>query len=190
MAERVRKQIEGRLIPGDYKIRPERQAFDSFPADHFEYAELHKRPRSVRADRRFLRALIDEIQPVDLTDVTPDRIETLKRKCAQRGHSPTTINMMIRHLSSVFSHAVKRNDPTENPFREVRKLPVDKKPCRFLDKEQIAALLQITRRKGRDIHIVFALGIYAGLGHNEIVNARWEWLDFDHETIAVSPGRD
>ena len=41
-----------------------------------------------------------------------------------------------------------------------------------------------------NIYIVFALGIYAGLRKIEIVNARWEWFDFDNKLIVIKEHDD
>jgi len=46
-------------------------------------------------------------------------------------------------------------------------------------------VLEAGEKHGDNILLVFALGIYAGLRKNEIVNARWGWFEFDQNTITL-----
>lgn len=186
LAERIRKEVEGRLSLGQYSVRPVRQQFAPFKRDYLAYAEMHKRPRTVDGDRRYLEVLEAHVRPTHLDDVTPEAIESLKRKWASTGHAPTTLNIMIRHLSAAFGWAVKQGLLAENPCAKVSKVRVDQKPARFLSPEQIQKVLGIAEKHGRDIHFAIALGIYAGLRRVEIVNARWEWFDFDRDLVTVT----
>jgi integrase len=186
IAERIRREVESRLLLGQYKVQPARVPFSQFRAGYLDHARLHKRPRTVDNDERFLDILEQELHPVDLGDVTTEGIEALKRRCLKRGHSSTTINMMLRHLSAAFGHAVKQGHLAENPVKKVSRVRVESKPPRFLTQEQVRKVLEVAEQHGRDIQLVFALGIYAGLRRLEIVNARWEWFDFDRGVITVT----
>jgi integrase len=68
----------------------------------------------------------------------------------------------------------------------VTRLKVDRNPPKYLQKDEIDRLLETAATHGRNMHLVFGLGIYAGLRKNEIVNARWEWFSFKRKLITLS----
>ena len=105
---------------GDYRKKPVKVFYDEFKALYLDFAGLNKSPRTVLDDKRFLKILEEELHPRDLSDVTAQKIEQLKLTRQKKKNSPTTINMMLRHLSSVFSFAVVQNYLSENPFKQVK----------------------------------------------------------------------
>ena len=100
--------------------------------------------------------------------------------------SPHSINDALRQLQAIYNYAIKWDLVTRNPVQGVERLRVEKNPPKYLTREELGRVLSIAERHGRDIHWVYALGIYAGLRRNEIVNARWEWFDFKHKLITLS----
>lgn len=186
VARRLAKHIEKQLILGMHAVPDEKTPIDSFLEQYFPYAEAHKSSKTVLIDRWAIKELGKRIPIRYLQDVTPNQIENFKCALKDSGLSSNSINIHLRHLSSIFGVAVKWGLLRKNPFSGIPKFKVEKNPPRFLSKDQIEKVLSIAQNHGRDITLVFLLGIYAGLRRNEIANARWEWFDFDHKTLTLS----
>ncbi len=190
VARRVAKQLEKDIILGINEIPDEKCPLAEFRERYLEHARAHKRPNTVRTDTWAL-GLLQRYQPITLLNhLTSTKIEAFKQRLLAANFSPSSVNIALRHLSSVFGTAVKWNLLSRNPFSGVSKIKIEKTLPRFLTKDQIEHLLTIAETYGRDLYLVFLLGIYAGLRKNEIGHARWEWFDFDRKTITLSPHGD
>ncbi len=189
-ARRIANQIEKQLLLGTHSIPQDKYPLQTFLDRYYLYAKSHKRPKTVEIDRWALKELSKRVKIICLQDVTPPVIEKYKHELKESGLSANTINIHLRHLSSIFGMAVKWGLLSKNPFSGVNKYKTEKKPPLFLSKEQIETVLEIAKETGRDIFLVFLLGIYAGMRRNEIANARWEWFHFDLRTITLAPYGD
>lgn len=215
-AELLKAEIEVRLAKvarGEVEPVPVRK---DFPADRFwdEYEKLakvdNKRSASLDVERTYWREFIRFAKPATLGAITTHMGERYKaylkngeriaeprdENAHKRGRklgrlSDYSINSAIKHCRIVYNHAIKKGFVTgENPFAKVSLIKIDSEPkAVFLRKEQIVKVLKAAEAHGRDIHLVFALGIYAGLRKNEIVSAKWEWVRF-HQGFIEVPKQD
>lgn len=186
IARRIANKIEKDLILDIHQIPSSKIPIEDFLQRYFADAEIHKRPRTVQTDHRAIDTLRKYESVQYVSDITPEKIESFKRKMLNNGLCPTTVNIMLRHLSAVLGKAVKWELIPTNPVGRVNKLKISKNPPLYLSKEQSEIILGIAKRHGQNIYWIFALGLYAGMRKNEIVNARWEWFDFKRMTITIS----
>jgi len=104
----------------------------------------------------------------------------------RKGQNNLTINNTCVQLRAIFGHAKKLGYFSgQNPFGRFPRLPVDDKEINFLSLEQRDELLERAKERGRDIHLIIAMGVFAGLRLNEILNARWSWVDFNKGCLVV-----
>jgi len=61
------------------------------------------------------------------------------------GIAPYIINIEVTVLSVVFRTAMQHGVAFSNPVRDVQRLPVPKKPLRWLDGAEVARLLEAAR---------------------------------------------
>lgn len=100
-----------------------------------------------------------------------------------------TVNTRLISLKATVARAIKEGVYIgTNPFAGIEKLKIEPKPLRWLSRSEIDAVLDIAEMDGRDAHLYFALGIFAGLRKGEIVAARWDWIDFDNQILTVQAG--
>jgi len=187
VARRVVVQLEKQVVLGVHQVPNEKYPFDQFWERYFKYAETHKRPKTIQIDRWAIKELCNHQNVQCLQDLSTARIESFKEHLKRSGSSPNSVNIHLRHLSSIFGMVVKWGLLAKNPFSGIAKFKTEKKPPRFLTKEQIEILLEIAKKQGRDLYLVFLLGIFSGLRKNEIVNTRWEWFNFERRTITLTP---
>jgi len=92
-------------------------------------------------------------------------------------------------VSAIFAFAIERGLCTDNPARGVKKAPV-RKVERFLSEAEIARLAEAldaeTQRTGNSYpSAAIKLLLLTGCRRGEIVNLRWECVDFEHECLRL-----
>jgi len=186
-ALKLKEQIERQLAAGTYVADVLDTGIATFWTEYLEWAKLHKRPKTIEVETMFWNQFVGYCKPAKLGDVTTRDVERFKAKRVRDGLKPQSINNALRHLQAIYNYAHKLGYYSgHNPFQGVQRFKLEKNPPRFLKKKEIDRLVEIAAAHGQDIHFVFALGIYAGLRKNEIVNARWDWFDFDQRLITLS----
>jgi integrase len=124
-------------------------------------------------------------------DIKSSHVEKFKAKlkrCGKSGRPLTkgTINHFLRHLKAIFNQGITLGYFTGlNPVVGVALYRIPRTKPDFLTQDEIKALLDASEVHSENLHRVFILGIYSGMRKNEIVNARWEWFNFDEKLIHI-----
>jgi integrase len=154
--------------------------------------EHHLRPLlgAMRADR-VARADVERMRDAVTTGKTAEKIETGKKR---RAGSMTTggkgaAAQCVALASSVFAFAVARGLCASNPARGVKKAPV-RKLERFLSEAEIARLAEALDTEAQHTGNPYAssaikLLLLTGCRRGEIVNLRWEHVDFERECLRL-----
>ncbi len=186
VARAVQKKIEEELILGTHNIKPRDASVEAFQEKFFEYAKARKRPKTVEIDDYVWKTFVSDTKITRLCHVTKKGMEDFLHGLIKGGRKASSANVFLAHLGSIFTQAVKWEMIAENPCKGIPKFKVQEKKVVFLTPEEITTIMQIAERHGRNAHLIFALGIYAGLRRNEIANAKWEWFDLDQSIIHVT----
>jgi len=124
--------------------------------------------------------------------VTPGLIKEYRRHLQSRPKrsgallDETTVNDYIRDAGVVWKYLTAEEIyDGENPFKSVPKLAVSEKPSKARDWEEVKLVVEEAKKHGKDIFLVFALGMYLGIRRSEILRARWEHIDWDADTITI-----
>lgn len=155
------------------------------------YSDWSKTMRSYRTLQARIRALcrFSSCFPGLLPEqVTTAHIEQFRKWFRGEGVKNRTINETIAGLSGVYSYAIKMGLLVENPFRKIEMLKESKKMPKWLTGDEIDRVMQAAEEDSVNAHLFFAIGIYAGLRKNEILNARWGWFDFRLDFLHVQSG--
>jgi len=129
--------------------------------------------------------------PVQLSDITPDKIHAFKMHLLAEDYAKSTVRSNMLALSAIFRIAIKdlRCFGGANPVKGLDLPKADSRFPRFLDATEADTLLAAAKEHGRDMHLLTALGLYAGLRKNELINAQWSWIDFsDRGRVLVMAG--
>lgn len=186
-ALKIKEQIERDLATGKFVLEEVDTDVDVFWEEYLRWAQDHKRPATLEVEQIFWRQFTEFAKPIKLGDVTKANVERFKAKRKRDGLKPISINDAIKHLQAIYSHAKKLGYYSgDNPFVGVARFKTEKNPPKYLSKEQIEKVLTTAKECGRDIYLVFALGIYTGFRKQEIVNAKWEWFDFEQKLVTLS----
>lgn len=154
------------------------------------YLHSARRPHTVKTVMFEWRRFMDWAKPIRLSDVTPETIHRYKLHLLGKGYEKSTVRSSLCALSGAFSVCIKELHIMNgaNPCKGVE-LPEPNKPLpRYLSLEQVEAALTAAEIHSQDQHLVFALGILAGLRKGELVGARWEWYDGEKGLLTIRSG--
>lgn len=166
-------------------------SIDSFWNQYREWAVMYKAEATVKAEESHWKSFVDFARPTTLGSIEARHVVSYIRHRKKQGRSPTTINDTLTCLKSLYNRARElKLYEGGNPLDDVKRLPVETKPARFLSQAQIAAVMEAAAAHSPAIYRFIALGVYSGLRTREIVNARWEWFDFEQGTLTVQKAED
>jgi integrase len=168
----------------------------------------HKKTSTLRVDRgrieHHLRPLLGKLQADRMTRADVERM----RDAVSAGRTAEKITpgekrpsgtlakggkgaaaQCVTAVSAVFSFAIERGLRTANPARGVKKAPV-RKLERFLSEAEIARLAEALDAEEQRTSNPFPsaaikLLLLTGCRRGEIINLRWDQVDFEHECLRL-----
>jgi integrase len=160
---------------------------EPFLRRYFDWARnvKHKTERSISTDKSAVKQFLKHVPVTDLKDFHKELIDACISNMKKNEYKPATINIVIRVWKNLLNRAVDWGIVYKNPFSNVKQIKVVEKPMKFCTKQERDLFLEKAKENGANIHLVCALGFYAGLRKREISFARWEWFDFEENLIHV-----
>lgn len=168
----------------------------------------HKKPSTLKADRgriqhhlrpllgklradRIARADVERMRNAVTAGKTAQKIEDGEKRpsgsVAKGGKGVAAQSVTL--VGAIFAFAIERGLCADNPARGVKKAPV-RKVERFLSEAEIARLAAAldaeAERTGNPYpSVAIKLLLLTGCRRGEIVNLRWEHVDFEHECLRL-----
>lgn len=131
-----------------------------------------------------LHSFADDTSATRVSECSPDAIQRAVQARLAAGAAPRTINAIIEGMKALVTRATRQHwYAGPNPFIGFERIPQPTRHVRWLTQLQIAALLEAAHDDSRDAVLLFSLGIYAGLRISEIIEARWEWINWNAGVI-------
>ena len=148
-----------------------------------EYLEVYSKPnkRSFWRDAISVNHLKSFFGNKNIQEITPLDVERYKQKRLGKV-SPSTVNREITCPKHIFNKAKEWEKIRENPIASVKLFRVDEKRIRYLEKEEIARLIEVCPDYLNSIIIV---ALNTGMRKSEILNLKWSDVDFKNRIIYV-----
>ena len=191
-AKRKALQIKAQAILGasPQKERRERRAIPNlkgFVADHYlPFVRTYK--RSWRTDETVLRVhVLPHLGSLGLHEITSASIVELLTNMRGEGYAPGTIARVVVLLRFAFNLARKWKifECQDNPASSIP-VPADVQRNQFLDKTEIAKLVEVLREDENQVAArAILMLLLTGARRNEITHARWEHVDLEIGTFLV-----
>lgn len=162
-------------------LRDTQKTWAEFVVEFLAYSKAKKRPTTHTIDRWAIDTFTNIIKPYKITQLNPQQIEHWERE-RLKSVSPAQANKELRHLKSALSKAVQWKYLESNPAKYVKQSKIPKNPPRFLSKEEIKKLLSVATEQ---MKLIIQTFIYTGLRISELINLRWQDVDFKRMEIAV-----
>jgi integrase len=173
-ARRPRFQVSAIQSVGDLIAHAERDVAATLrPTSAGAYRKLH---------RRLLRAL-PAITP--LADLTRESCQRVIADLIAAGLRPASVVNLGKALHRLGACAVDSGLLTTNPMDGVSLPRIPERTRQVLTEVQRTAVLAAAASYGRDAHLLFAIGLHAGLRRSELLALRWCDLDVEQRVVHV-----
>jgi site-specific recombinase XerD len=123
-----------------------------------------------------------------LNEITSHDIEYYK-SYRLKEVSPTTCNININTLKSVFNIGIKFGWCVHNPVKEIARLKIPQKEKLSISDKEISVLLKEVEENSTMKNIIL-FGIYTGCRLNEILNLQWKDIDLKEKVIFIRNKED
>ena len=162
--------------------QPVRRTLVKFITEHKNYTDALYAKKTIELYQSSLRHLHSIVGNRFLTSLTVREVDLFKIMRNEKV-SITTVNIELRMLRAAFNTALKWKYLKENPFQGVRFLPVPDREPPYLSKDEFNKLISmISETWIKDVIITAAM---TGMRRGEIINLRWEDVNFHTKTIIV-----
>lgn len=153
-----------------------------------DYARLHKKPKSVEDDTRYINKDINpRLGSKSLSEIRSKDIVKIHSSLAG---TPIKANRLLALLSKIFnlSEEWEYRDPNTNPTQHIRKYKETPRE-RFLTQDEILTLEKVLADAERNnevspsvIHALRVL-LMTGARLQEVLTMKWEYVDFEEGKI-------
>ncbi len=160
-------------------VQKSKITFERLTESYLKYARTNK--ISWQRDCHSLKAMKSTFEGKLLYQITPLVIEGYKNARSQVVAS-ATVNRELACLKHMFTKAIQWQMTSSNPVKMVKMLKENNERLRYLKIDEIPKLMAQLPERLKPI-VNFAL--YTGMRKGEILNLKWEDLDFDQKIIFV-----
>jgi integrase len=163
------------------KLKKNIITFDSIAKKYFDSVEGINRNNKLTTSRYELH-IKPFIGHLDISQIDYSYIETIQ-KAKQKTHAPQTVNSIKTLAGTIFNYAInKLNMKIYNPASKVDSLEVDNTRLRFLNKEEINALLDEVA-KDETLNLFTRLSLSTGGRASTIMNIKKKDINMENHTI-------
>jgi integrase len=164
----------------------ERQTVGQFLADWLEnWAKPSIRPKTFVSYSDTVRLhLVPAIGRIPLAKLTPQHVQALLNDAVRSGLSPRTAAYVRSILGIALARALKLGLVARNVVELVDRPRIVRHEIRPLDGDQARALLAAAQQ--HRLGALFSVALALGLRKGEALGLRWQDVDFDGGTLAIS----
>jgi len=186
LAELARKEVEVKIAKGELGWEEVKDpTFQDFQEKYLAYLKTNTRPRTYIRYRNALDHFTDFLEENGslswrLSQISFSFIEQYKKERV-KFVKPRTVNIELKVLKALYNFAIKCKCATRNPVNEVSFFRAPEKKPKFLTKKEIERLLS----SSNSLYPVLYTFLKTGLRKAELINLRWENVDFQRKCILV-----
>jgi integrase len=140
-------------------------------------------PSTHRQQTLFFAAVVRDLGPLALPDVTPEVLRAWKGRLALRCKGSTVYRYMV-FLGCALRFAVECGWLMHNPLAKVRRPSPGRGRVRFLKSDEQHRLLEACRQSANPLLYPFVLvGLWTGARKEEIRQLQWPEVDFEQHVV-------
>jgi integrase len=126
--------------------------------------------------------LVPAFGQIHLKDLSVADVENWRMEKDEDGVHPRTFNKTLTVLGTCLNDAVRQKKIAENVAKEVKRMKEDHQEMKFLDPEQVRAIL----KRDCEIKPLLATAVGTGARQGELLGLHWGDVDLDNNTIRIS----
>ena len=156
-------------------------SFKEYAKEYLKYSRYTKALNSYKRDKTSMDCLLSFFGDISISKITPHLIERYKMERISQV-APRTVNIELSCLSHMFNKAIEWQKLKDTPFKGIKLFSYEKKPPRFLTKEEVPKLLDSASDQLKPI-LIFMLN--TGIREGERTRLQWEHIDFERKRILI-----
>jgi len=141
-----------------------------------------------------MKGLMKSAGNIDFQKVSHRHGEQFIQFCLDNGNSPATAKKKLKSLKRLFQMAVERGQLETNPLRYVRCPKVPPNNVRVYSEAEYTSMLRVASKYRSGIatpwYALIATALCTAMRRGELLNATWMDVDFEAQTINVSPKKN
>ncbi|QHE59915.1 tyrosine-type recombinase/integrase [Rossellomorea vietnamensis] len=195
-AETAATELIYELNQGTY-VQEQNVVFKDFASEWLHmYSEKNSvKPGTIRIRQHEINKLLPYFSLLKLKEITLKRYQGALNDLKQKGYADNTLDGVHRTGRMIFKKAIEmrliKNDPTEFAYLKKDRKTVEeleeKEIPKYMEKEELALLLQTAAQKGLDLdYLIFLTLSYTGMRVGELVALKWKDIDFEGHTISIT----
>lgn len=157
-------------------------SFSVFSQKYIEYSKIHHSPsNTIRIQyviNNFLNyranILLDEITRMNVEEYIKYRIDKIK---------PTTLNIELRVLKSMFNTAISWNFISSNPLKNVKQLRINQDIPKMFTKDELELILEDLSPAW--LKNIIILAVNTGMRRNELINLKWTDINISKQYLII-----
>jgi len=184
-AEAARAKLERELLMG--AVKPRSMRLSVFLEDSLVRTGSQIR-ESTRLDyEEAMNNFIKTIGDVDFHKVEHRHGEQFIRECLDNSMAPATVAKKVRSIKRFFQLAVDRGQMDESPLARIKQPKTPKKKIRIYNDDECRRIIKTTPDFSELVRwdLLVMLVLTTGMRKSELLNATWNDVDFDENTIDV-----
>ena len=185
-AMEYKAEFDTKFFRKELGLRDNKKTWAAFIEEYLAYSKANKRPRTYAIERQALTNFSNVINPSAINNISSQQIEQWKQERLKNAKSTTT-NIDFRVLRAALSKAVEWGYLGKNPAKYVKEIKISKHIPRFLDKKEIKQLFSATDGQ---INLIMRTFIYTGIRLAELINIRWQDVNFKKKEIILQAHDD
>lgn len=184
--------IEKEMIYKDkYGPRIKKRTLFKTYAKHYQETYTIEK-RAAKNEGYAIKRLLSYYGHKYLDEITPGDIERHKVSRKKDGVCNATINRELALLKNIFNKAIDSEDYgiDRNPVVKAGMLEEDSRRERILEPDEIHRLFRAAEGlQSKNLSLLLAIALNTGMRKTEILTLRWEHIDFEKRTIAITKDR-
>ncbi|WP_409291119.1 tyrosine-type recombinase/integrase [Peribacillus sp. SCS-37] len=195
-AETAATELIYELNQGTY-VQEQNVVFKDFASEWLlMYSEKNNvKPGTIRIRQHEINKLLPYFSLLNLKAITSKQYQDALNDLKEKGYADNTLDGVHRTGRMIFKKAIEmrliKNDPTEFAYLKKDRKTVEeleeKEIPKYMEKEELALLLQTAAQKGLDLdYLIFLTLSYTGMRAGELVALKWKDIDFEEHTISIT----
>ena len=150
------------------------------------HAATHVRPSTLTTYRFEWQQILRMLPPsTPVSSITTALLLDLIGRLQRDGAAKETVRKHIAQLKRMCKFAITEGLITSDPSTSIKLPKIPRNLPRFLSQAERDRLLAVAEAKGKDYHLLIALGVFLGLRKAELNALRWQDIDFTQGVVHV-----
>lgn len=168
--------------PTEVKVIPQQMSLLQFKEEYLSMMkQSHSKSYCLRSIEPAFKFFIEGVGNIPLIQISIRHIDKFITTTFSRSNSAASL--YYRTLKAAFSKAESWGYIPINPFKKVKSPKVPKSHPQFITQEEFQKILSATERT--DLKDIFTIAFYTGMRLGEILNMKWNWIDFSQNIITT-----